>query len=79
MLDARLTLTRRHPHLAVRRAIGLGPLQQRDVLQFGHATQGIEQVAQHAAIGFDLQRVRPAGDEARQFKDRSVDHVGHVT
>ena len=77
MSGTRLGFLARDPHLADVIAIGLGPLQDRDVSHrsVGYA-QGVEDIGEHQPIGIDLLLVDPAGDEISLLEQRRVHDVG---
>ena len=58
-------------------AIGLGALQQRDVLESWRCGfERAHQIAQHAVVGLDLPGVAPAIDQARRLIECGIDQMG---
>ena len=61
------------------RAIGLGALQQRHVLELGcRSLERRKQIFQHPQIRFHLVPLTPALDHAGLFVQRGIDHMGHI-
>ena len=76
LVHFRASLARRHRQRADMHAIGLGALQQRDMLQIRRdRLERAHQIAQHVVVDGDLPRIAPAVDEIGLFIERGVDEM----
>ena len=61
------------------RPVGLGSLQQRDMLEvLRHRLQRLEQVLQHRQVRLHLFTIAPAFHQAGLFVDGRIHDMGHV-
>ncbi len=61
------------------RAVGLGALQQRHMLELGrHGLERLKQILQHPQIRFHLVPLTPALDHPGLFVQRGIDNMGHI-
>jgi hypothetical protein len=79
LVHFRAAFARRHLERADMRAIGLGALQQRDMLQRRSRLQRRHQIAQHAIVGLDLALIPPAVDQVWRLVERGVDQMGCIS
>jgi len=70
-----VTLTRRDTHRVQVDAVGLGPLQDRDVLERGDLAEGLEEVSEHRQVRLHLVLLGPPCDQAGLLEHSRVDDV----
>ncbi len=77
LVHFRAALPRRHGQRTDVDAVGLGALQQRDVLERRRRRlQHRHQVAEHQIVGSDLAFIAPAIHQVRRLIERGIDEVG---